>query len=96
MKIREKIREYSIRSGVRDNWIAQQLRITAAQFYAFKIGRIGLPVRCWLAIIELTGGEVTIGDLIEDWLRDIEFVEVKIKSKNKCEVRIKNVGNVKN
>lgn len=91
MQANKKLINYFKKNGIQKKWFAQQLGIPPAQLSNFIRGIVPLPKRYWMEIMALTEGEVSLGDLMTDYLKPIEFLEVNIGySKTKCEVTIKN------
>lgn len=92
MSASEKLVKYITKNGIKKKWFAQQLGISSSQFCQFYSGLVNVPKKHWVKLIEMTGGEVTFSDLLSDYLKPIEFIEVATTtSKNKCEVILKDL-----
>jgi hypothetical protein len=68
MKVSRKLTDFFERTGLRKNWFAKQLGISNKYFYQIVNGNFPLPKPLWHAVVELTDANVTLSDILEDFL----------------------------
>ncbi len=59
-----KIKEYLEKNGIRQSWMAAQLGVSVRFFNSIVNDQRQLPKKYWTKIIVLSGGQVTIEDLV--------------------------------
>lgn len=85
-----KLKQYFKDNGIQKKWFASQLGITSQQFSQIVCGYAPLPKKYWQPLVDLTGGKITLADIISDKLHDIEFLETKPgRSPDDCRVFFK-------
>lgn len=90
MRAGEKFERYCKKMGIQKRWFAEQLGMNRSQISQFCNGSVSLPKKFWIEMMNLTNGEITFADLMADFLKSFDFLEVpECSSKNKCEVYIK-------
>lgn len=90
MTLQDKLKEYFEESGRQQMWIAKKLGLKRELFYNVTNGRYKLHKRYWSEIIRLTEGKITLADLLEQEVKDLEDIQIKATNNpEKCEVIIK-------
>lgn len=94
MFLHEKLQRYFDENGIQRKWFASKLSVTPQYFYQVINGHQKLPSSLWQKVIELTNGQITLADILEDEFKNIEYLKViKGETPDKCEVIIKNFTN---
>lgn len=92
MRVHEKLKIYFELNGVKKTWFTEKLGITNQMFYHIMSGNKKITPRMWKIVMELTGGFITIGDLLREEYRNYDFIEiVEGKRSYKCEVIVKDI-----
>jgi hypothetical protein len=63
--------------GIKKQWFAKRLGMPKQQFYQVANGLTPCPKKYWVKLIELTGGQIQLGDLVEQMFEGIDFIEIK-------------------
>lgn len=90
MELHEKLGKYFVENGVQKKWFAKKMGISPQLFYCMLNGQQKLTSRLWRNLIEMTGGYITLGDILKYELKNIEWLIVSQGDRcDKCEVSIK-------
>lgn len=90
MKLCDKLKKYCTDNGIQKSWFAEKIGMTPAFFYHILAGRYKLTSTYWVKVIEVTQGQITFTDLIEEEYKDLDFVNVsKGPDATKCGLTIK-------
>lgn len=94
MKLCEKLHNYFENTGVQKKWLALRLGMEPHYFYHVLSGNRTIPQRYWKGIIELTNGKISMKDLLEECMREVDGVEIHVKDgATSCEVSLKELNN---
>jgi len=77
MKAAKKMRDFLDRSEVKWATVAKSLGISQSYFYQFANGNFCVNPKYWKAIVELTSGQVSLSDLLEDYIGLPEVFTIK-------------------
>lgn len=77
MSLKEKFNRFFEENGLQKQWFAKKIGINREAFYQIINGHHTLPEKYWKKVIEITKGQITLGDIMGDRLKDIEDLEVK-------------------
>lgn len=90
MSLGKKLQDYFKENGLQMKWFAEKLGMPKQQLYQVIGGYAPLPKKYWKKMIILTGGKITLRDILEKSLLSIEEIEIKSDgSIDKCEVSLK-------
>lgn len=90
MALEKKIKNYFKENGLQIKWFAEKLGITKQQLYQVVGGHAPLPRKCWRRMVILTGGRITLADILSEYLRNIEEIEIRSGGfADRCEVSLK-------
>lgn len=90
MNLSEKFKEYFRENGVLQTWFAEKLGVSHQMFYNMSNGRAKVPESLWPQIIEMTGGKISVSDLMREKYRKLENFQINASTNpEKCEVIIK-------
>ena len=90
MNLGTKLKNYFNENGLQMKWFAEKLGISKQQLYQVIGNHAPLPKKYWKKMITLTGGKITLKDILEDRLSSLEEIEIKSSgSADKCEVSLK-------
>jgi hypothetical protein len=93
MALKDKLKKYFNETGIQRKWFAEKLGMNPYQFYHMASGYSPLPKKYWPTIIELTDGEVTLGDLLEQNMEGIDFLQITQGRKaGKCVISLKKIN----
>ncbi len=93
MKVGEKLNEYFESTGVQKKWFSTKLGMQGPHFYQILSGVRLLPQKYWKPVIEMTNGKITIKDLIEDCLKEVEGINIElISDKQSCLISLKEIN----
>lgn len=88
--LREKLKKYFTEHGIQKKWFAEKLGMSPTQLALILKGINKVPDSYWPMIVQMTNGEITIGDLIADKLKGIECIEIKSSKKfSDCKISLK-------
>jgi hypothetical protein len=91
---KEKIKNFVDEKGVRKQWIADKLGMPRQQFYSVSSGFTPCPKKYWVKLMQITEGHVSMEDLMEDFLKEFDFIEVRhYKNPRECIVSLKEINN---
>lgn len=92
MRAHGKFIKYAKQHGITKTWFADQLGLSQSKFSLFCSGQRALSKKCWLQMIKLTDGHVSLSDLVADALIENCPVEIpESESRFKCIVFLKDV-----
>lgn len=91
MELHDKLNKYFEEHGVQKKWFAKKIGISPQIFYGMLSGQQKITSRLWLDLVEMTGGYITIGDILRQEFKSVEYLVVKEGvTCDRCEVFIKN------
>lgn len=91
MELHEKLQRYFDENGIQRKWFASKLNVSPQYFYQVINGHQKLSSSHWKQVIELTNGQISLADILEDEFKNIDYLKiVKGDTEDKCEVHIKN------
>lgn len=67
-KVGPKLEKFFKRSGIQKKWFAERLDIAPKYFYQIVKGKFPMPKKYWEEVVDMTNGQITLGDLVEDFL----------------------------
>lgn len=77
MTLETKLKDYFKANGIQMKWFAEKLGMPKQQLYHIVGGRAPLPDKYWLPLMELTNGEITFCDIIENVFGRQQMIEYK-------------------
>lgn len=90
MQLQDKLKEYFKENGIQMKWFAEKIGLNKSQLYQVVAGTIPLPRKCWVQVIKMTKGKITLCDILEYSLSDIKEIEFKgHQHVDRCEVSLK-------
>lgn len=92
MQLHEKLNKYFEENGIQRKWFAKKIGISPQLFYTMLCGQQKITARLWKKLIELTGGYITLGDILTQEFKNIDYLSVTQGSDyDLCEVKVKNI-----
>lgn len=76
-RVETKLKKFFEDKGMQRGWIAKKIGINPKYFYQIIHGSFPMPKKYWKGLILVTGGAVTLEDLLWDYLGDDEGVKVE-------------------
>jgi hypothetical protein len=93
MELHQKLNNYFEENGVQRKWFAKKIGISPQLFYGMLCGQQKLTSRLWKSLIELTGGYITIGDILKQEFKNIDYMTViEGDTCDKCQIIIKDLA----
>ena len=77
MDVRDKIKKYLDDNGIKPQWFAKKIGMNAKQFYMVLAKKVSIPQKYWKAIVETSNYKISLNDLLEASLAEIEAKEKK-------------------
>ncbi len=91
MRLKDSFNKYFEECGLHRQWFAKKLGIVPHSFYQMVAGNIPIPKSKWRDVIRLSGGAISLADILsyylDDW--DLTIVEYKNRQPLKCIVKMK-------
>lgn len=95
MSLETKLKDYFKENGLQMKWFAEKLGMSKQQLYQVIGGHAPVPKRYWKKMVILTRGKITLHDILEQRLSNIEEIEIKSDgSIDKCQVSLKDFNTV--
>lgn len=95
MELHNKLKDYFTENGLQMKWFADKIGMSRHQIYQVIGGYAHLPPKYWAAVMKITKGKITLCDIIQDYFRDVEEVEVKESNKlDECLVSLKDFNTI--
>jgi len=92
-KIGPKFKKFLDEQGYRYDKIAKRLGFNPRTFYVILHGTRDFPKERYLDIIKFTDGYISVKDIVEDRLKEFEYLQINDNGdQTKCEVIIKEVN----
>ncbi len=66
----KKLKDFLDKNGIKQTFFAEKLGIRHQQLSLILRGKAKLPKKVWKKVVELTNNEITMNDLLEDFLED--------------------------
>lgn len=93
MKISKKLLNYFDETGVQKNWFARKIGMDPKLFYQILSGHRAVAQQFWKPMIQWTGGKISLKDLIENCLPEVEGLYIEgIEGKLTCEISLKELN----
>lgn len=73
----KKLKDYLDSNGIRHAWFAQKIGIANGTLSKYLLGQGKLPKKAWREVIVLTKGKISMKDLLNDFLNDVQDCEDK-------------------
>lgn len=71
-EVAKKLKKYLDDNGIRYAYCAEKLCISPNTLYAFLRGERPLPKKAWKKVIVLTKGKISMKELLENFLSDVQ------------------------
>ena len=92
MELHQKLNKYFEENGLQRKWFANKIGISPQLFYCMLNGSQKITFRLWKSLVEMTGGYITIGDILKQEFKNIDYLTViQGEDCDRCEVIIKDL-----
>jgi DNA-binding transcriptional regulator YdaS (Cro superfamily) len=76
MTLGNKFEEYFTRTGISGKWFAEKIGIHPNSLYGWIAGSRPIPQKYWKKIVSVSGGAITLCDLMKVFIKDQSEIDV--------------------